>query len=58
MSMTLRIFHSLLRSTQWILNVVNEAEVFLEFPCFLQDPVNVGGLFSDSSSFSKASFYN
>jgi len=35
--------------------VVNEAEVdvFLEFPCFLHDPTNVGNLISDSSAFSK-----
>ena len=33
-------------------NVVNEAEidVFLEFPCFLQDPGNVGNLISGSSA--------
>ena len=37
--------------------VVNETEVdiFLEFPCFLCDPGNVGNLISDSSSFSKPS---
>ena len=29
-----------------------EADVFLEFPCFLYDPANVGDLISDSSSFS------
>ena len=36
-------------------SVVNEAEVdvFLEFPCFLYDPANVGYLISDSSAFSK-----
>ena len=35
--------------------VVNEAEVdvFLEFPCFLCDPMNVGNLISGSSAFSK-----
>ena len=33
-------------------NVVNETEVdiFLEFPCFLHDPMNVGNLISDSSA--------
>ena len=38
-------------------SVVNEAvvEVFLEFPCFLYDPMNVGNLISDSSTFSKSS---
>ena len=37
--------------------VVNEAEVdiFLDFPCFFYDPVNVGNLISDSSAFSKSS---
>ena len=35
--------------------VVREAEVdvFLEFPCFLYDPMDVGNLTSDSSAFSK-----
>ena len=38
-------------------SVVSEAEVgvFLEFPCFLYDPVNVGNLISGSSFFSKPS---
>ena len=40
-------------------SVVNEAkvEVFLEFPCFLYDPTNVGNLLSGSSAFSKSSLY-
>ena len=38
--------------------VVNEmVDVFLEFLCFLYDPVNVGNLNSASSSFSKRSLY-
>ena len=39
--------------------IVNEAEVdvFLEFPCFLCDPVDVGNLISGSSFFSKPSLY-
>ena len=39
------------------LSVVNEAEVdvFLEFPCFLHDPINVGNLISGSSFFTKYS---
>ena len=39
--------------------IVNEAEVdvFLEFPCFLCDPTNVGNLISSSSTFSKPSLY-
>ena len=37
--------------------VVNEAEidVFLELSCFLDDPTDVGNLFSGSSAFSKSS---
>ena len=36
-------------------SVVNETkvDVFLEFPCFLYDPANVGNLISGSSAFSK-----
>ena len=34
-----------------------EVDVFLEFPCFLHDPVNAGILISDSSAFSKPSLY-
>ena len=36
---------------------VNEADVSLQFPCFLYDPANVGNLISDSSAFSKSSLY-
>ena len=37
-------------------SVVNEAEVdvFMEFPCFLHDPMNVDNLISGSSTFSKS----
>ena len=40
-------------------SLVNEAEVdvFLDFPCFLIDPMNVDNLISDASAFSKPSFY-
>ena len=40
-------------------SVVNEAEVdvFLEFPCFLYDPVDIGNLISGSSVFSKSSLH-
>ena len=40
-------------------HVVNEAEVdvFLEFPCFPYDPMDVGNLISGSSAFSKSSLY-
>ena len=38
-------------------SIVNgtEVDVFLEFPCFLHDPVNAGNLISGSSAFSKPS---
>ena len=38
-------------------SVDNEAEVniFLELPCFVYDPVDVGNLISGSSAFSKRS---
>ena len=38
-------------------NIVNEAEtdVFLELPCFLYDPANVGNLISGAFAFSKPS---
>ena len=38
------------------ISVVNDAEVdvFMEFLCFLHDPVNVGNLISGSSAFSKS----
>ena len=37
--------------------IVNKAEidVFLELPCFFDDPADVGNLISDSSVFSKTS---
>ena len=38
-------------------SVVNEAEVFLEFPCFLCDPVNVDNVISGASAFLKPSLY-
>ena len=34
-----------------------EVEVFLEFPCFLYDPMGVDDLISGSSAFSKSSLY-
>ena len=38
--------------------VVNKAvDVFLEFPCFFYDPVDVGNLLSGSSAFSKSILY-
>ena len=40
-------------------SIVNEAkvDVFLEFPCFLHDPTNVGNLISGFSASSKPSLY-
>ena len=38
-------------------SVVNGADVSLEFPCFLYDPMNVGNLISGSSAFSTSSLY-
>ena len=38
-------------------SVVNKAEVFLEFPCFFYDSVDVGSLISGSSDFSKSSLF-
>ena len=34
-----------------------KVDVFLEFPCFLYDPMDVGNLISGSSAFSKPSLY-
>ena len=41
------------------LSIANEAEVdvFLKFPCFLYDPMNIGNLISGSYAFSKCSLY-
>jgi len=38
-------------------NIVNEEEedIFLEFSCFFDDPMDVGNLISGSSAFSKSS---
>ena len=33
-------------------SIVNEADVFLDFPYFIHDPMNVGNLISGSSAFS------
>ena len=42
-----------------VFSIVNEAEadIFLEFPCFSYDPVDVGNLISGSSALSKSSLY-
>ena len=36
-------------------SVFNEADVFLEFPCFFYDPMDVDNLISASSGLSKSS---
>ena len=38
-------------------SIFNEADVFLEFPCFFYDPMDVGHLLSGSFAFSKSSLY-
>ena len=57
---SLSVFYSLLISTTVKgFSVVSETEmyVFLEFPCFLYDPANVGNLISCSPAFSKPRLY-
>ena len=52
-----RIFQFVVIHTIKGFHIVNEAELdaFLEFPCFLYDPANVGNMISGSSAFSKPS---
>ena len=38
-------------------SIVNEADVVLEFPCFLYNPADVDNLICGSSAFSKSSLY-
>ena len=57
-------YSHLLKNFPWLVvihtvkgfGIVNKAEVdiFLEFSCFLHDPLDVGNLISDSSVFSKS----
>ena len=55
---SLRIFQFVVIHTLKGFSIVNETEdVFLEFPCFLHDPMNVGNLIFGSSSFTKYSLY-
>ena len=53
------VFPSLKNFPHKVFQVVNEAEVgvFLEFRCFLREPVSVDNLISGSSAFSKFSLY-
>ena len=50
-------FHSLKNFPQFVVvhimksfSIVSEADVFLEFPCFLYDPMDVGNLISGYSN--------
>ena len=54
-----RIFQFVVTSTVIGFSIVNGAEVgvFLEFPCFFYDPVDIGSLISASSALSKSSLY-
>ena len=51
-----RIFQFVVIYTVRGFNVVNEADVSLEFSSFFYDPTDVGNLISGSSAFSKSSF--
>ena len=59
MPISLRIFQFVVIHIVKGFLVVNKAEVdvFLDFPCFLYDPMNVDSLISDYSAFSKLSLY-
>ena len=37
-------------------SIFNEADIFLEFPCFSYDPMEVGILISSFSAFSKSRY--
>ena len=54
---SLRAFQFVMIHTDKGFTIVNKTEidVFLKFPCFLCNPLNVGNLISSSSSFSKPS---
>ena len=57
--MSLRIFHSFfviytVKGFNVVIDV--EVDVFLEFSCFLYNPMDVGNLISGSSTFTKTSF--
>ena len=52
---SLRILQFVVIHTVKGFRIVNEANVFLEFPCFFCDPTDIGSLSSGSSAFSKSS---
>ena len=50
---SLRVFQFVVFHTVEAFSVVNETEdVFLEFSCFFNDPIDIGNLISGSSAFS------
>ena len=53
-TISLRVFHTVKGFT--IINEI-EVDVFMEFPCFVYDPANVGNSVSSSSAFSKPTLY-
>ena len=57
--LNLRIFQFVVIHTVKGFSIVTEAEVdvFLEFPCFFYEPIDIGNLTSGSSAFSKSSLY-
>ena len=60
MPISFRIFQFLVIHTLKGFGIVNKAEIdiFLEFSCLFDDPVDVGNLISGSSTFSKTSLNN
>ena len=56
---SLRIFQFVVIHTTKGFSIESEAEVdiFLELPCFLYDPMDVGNLISSSSAFLKPALY-
>ena len=56
-SISLRIFQFVVIHRVKGFSVINEAEFFLEFPCFFYDPMDVGNLISGSFAFPKSHLY-
>ena len=52
---SLRIFQFAVIHTGKGFSIVNEVDVFQEFSCFFNDPMDAGNLTSGSSAFSKSS---
>ena len=51
---SLSIFQFVVIHTIKVFSIVNEADVYLKFPCFFFNPIDVGNLISESSAFSKS----